>query len=159
MTMISLDAGAWTSSTNGQFVPVLLELFNGGSVILEGVFMLWALRYLWTESRRRNLRPRDWWFGLPPSMSFIVAVVVFDSGSWVRSLAVWSWRRFYHSGEFAPWHLFALLIAAAVGLVGALCKIRAVTQPDYGNEPWLVCLALTVLFIGFSIFVRLVFPG
>ena len=137
---------------------LLLELFNGGSVLLEGVFLLWALRYLWLEKRRRNLRLLDW-ARFPPSMGFIVAVMTFDFASWLRSLVIWSWRRFYHSGEFMQWHLILLVLAGGIGIVGALCKIRAVTKPDYGDEPWLICLALTLVFVAASVAARIAFPS
>ncbi len=91
-------------------------------------------------------------------MSFIVAVIVFDFSSWLRSLVVWTWRRFYHSGAFAEWHLWLLLVAGVIGLVGALCKIRAVTRPDYGDEPWLICLGLVLTFVAASLAARIAFP-
>lgn len=130
--------------------PILLELFNGGALILEGLFLLWALRYLWLESKRRNLRIRDWFY-LPPSMSLVVAVIVFDFSSWLRSLVVWSWRRFYEAGAFQPWHTDILLAAGAIGVLGALCKIRAVTKPDYGSAPWLFCTGLIVVYVVMSL--------
>lgn len=148
MTMTNPDVG----------VPFLLELFNGGSVLLEGLFLLWALRYLWLEARRRNLMLIARWRNLPPSMSFIVAVIVFDFSSWLRSVVVWTWRRFYDSGPFQDWHLYMLLVAGMIGTIGALCKIRAVTKPDYGSEPWLICLALVLVFVVVSIAARIAFP-
>lgn len=141
-------------------VPLLLELFNGISVILEGIFLLWGLRYLYLETRRRGLRVRDWFlFRLPPSMNFIIAVLVFDVASWMRSLVVWSWRRIYNSGDFTQWHSGMLVAAGLIGFIGALCKIRAVTKPDYGDQPWLMCLALVVMFVALSIVVRMPWPG
>lgn len=141
-------------------VPILLELFNGGSVLLEGVFLLWALRYLWLEARRRQITIRSWWNsgGFPPSMGFIVAVIVYDFSSWLRSLVVWTWRRFYNAGPFTEWHLYMLVAAGLIGAVGALCKIRAVTKPDYGDEPWLICFALVLVFIAASLAASIAFP-
>lgn len=130
--------------------PILLELFNGGSVLLEGLFLIWAIRYLWLETRRRRLGFRDW-LNLPPSMALVVAVIVFDFSSWLRSLVVWSWRRFYDAGAFVDWHTNTLLLAGAIGVVGALCKIRAVTQPDYGSAPWLFCTGLIVIYVVISL--------
>lgn len=141
-------------------VPFLLELFNGISVILEGIFLLWGARYLYLEMNRRELRVRDWFlFRLPPSMNFIIAVLVFDIASWLRSLVVWSWRRLYNSGDFTRWHLILLLVAAVIGFVGALCKIRAVTRPDQGDGPWLLCLAISLVFVLGSVAARMPWPS
>lgn len=142
MTMISPSVGA----------PFLLEIFNGGSVLLEGLFILWAVRYLWVEARRRQLVLADW-TRLPPSMAFIVAVIVFDFSSWLRAVVVWSWRWFYdaNAGSFTHWQLMLLIAAEVIGVTGALCKIRAVTKPDYGDTPWLVCFGVVLAFIIFSI--------
>jgi len=127
---------------------VLLELFNGSDVILRGIFMLWALRYLWVETRRRNLHFLDWLlFRLPPSMGFIIAVVVSDTSVWLRDIAIWAWRRFDHALDFSPWQLGLLIFAGVISIVGGLCKIRSVTKPDYGDEPWLICLTLVLVFI------------
>lgn len=150
MTMASPNVGA----------PFLLELFNGGVVLLEGLFLLWALRYLWLETRRRNLTFHSWWRdGFPPSMGFIVAVIVFDFSGWLRSFVVWTWRRFNNAGSFSQWQLYTLIAAGVIGVIGALCKIRAVTKPDYGNEPWLICLALVIVFIAASVAASVAFPG
>lgn len=132
-------------------MPLLLELFNGGFVLLEGVFLLWAVRYLWIEGRRRDLRFIDYFGRLPPSMGLVVAVIVFDFSSWLRSLVIWNWRRFYAAGTPALWHQHALIVAGAIGIIGALCKIRAVTKPDYGNEPWLFCLGLIAVYVVVSL--------
>jgi hypothetical protein len=141
-----------------QLDALLLELFNGSEVILKGIFMLWALRYLWLETRRRGLHFIDWFrFRLPPSMGFIIAVIVSDSSEWLRSAAIWVWRRFYHGGELVPWQIAALLTAGFIGILGGLCKIRSVTKPDYGDEPWLVCLAMVLVFVAISLLSRLAF--
>ena len=132
--------------------PILLEFSNGGVMVLEGLFLLWALRYLWLEYRRRNLSTKDW-FKLPPSMSFIVAVIVFDFSVWLRAVAIWSWRKFYGAAAFPDWQIVLLLVAGVIGVVGALCKIRAVTKPDYGDEPWLICIAILIVFIIISVLV------
>lgn len=134
------------------------ELLNGSDVILKGIFMLWALRYLWLETKRRKLRFRDWFlFRLPPSMGFIIAVIVADFSTWIRSAVIWSWRRFYGSADYTAWQLELLLLAGLIGIVGGVCKIRAVTKPEYGDEPWLICLALVLVFIAASLVGRYAF--
>jgi hypothetical protein len=137
---------------------ILLELFNGSDAILRSIFMLWALRYLWVETRRRSLGFADWvFFKLPPSMGFIIAVIVSDVSVWLRDITIWAWRRFYYANAFDSWQLGSLLIAGTIGVVGGLCKIRSVTRPDYGDGPWLSCLALVLAFIVASLISKYAF--
>lgn len=123
-----------------------LEILNGGAVTPELIWLCIITVYLCRESRRRNLRPLDW-FHLPPSMNLIVAIWVFDVSIVSRSWVVWAWRRFGGGGEFAAWHTATLTVSGLFILIGTLCKIRAWTYPDHGNWPWLASAAVTLISI------------
>lgn len=134
------------------------ELTNGADAILKGIFILWALRYLWVETRRRKLTFWHWLnFSLPPSMGFIIAVIISDFASWIRAVVIWIWRRFYSSGDYPLWQTEFLVLAGIIGVVGGLCKVRSVTKPDYGDKLWLLCLAFVIIFIGASLIGRHIF--
>jgi asparagine N-glycosylation enzyme membrane subunit Stt3 len=48
----------------------------------------------------------------------------------------WIWRRFLGADDFTAIEVvFPILFAAGI-VVALLCKIRALTKPDYGNGPW-----------------------
>jgi hypothetical protein len=123
-----------------------LEILNGGAVTPELIWLAMLTIYLAKESRRRGLR---WfqWFHLPPSMNLILAIFVFDAAIVSRSWVIWAWRRFDEAGEFGPMQTAALTVSGFFILAGTLCKIRAWTHPDYGNGPWLLSCAVTVLAI------------
>lgn len=141
--------------SGGSFDPNLpLELLNGAGVVLELCFLSWMAVYLWRETRRRHLGPRNWFFGLPPSMHLAVAIFVFDSGVWLRSSVIWAWRRFFGAGDFNATQLGILGFGGAVIVVGSLCKIRAITKPDYGDGPWLASAGAVALFLGASLIFR-----
>lgn len=115
---------------------------NGVSVAICGVFMVWAIVFLWRETRRRKLTPIDLVIRMPPPMCFTFAVLVFDSGVWLRAMVIWVWRRFYDSGPFGPYQLAGLTAGAFLIAVGGLMKVRAVTKPDWGDLPWMCCFGL-----------------
>jgi hypothetical protein len=87
-------------------------------------------------------------------MGFIIAVLVSDISVWFHDVAIWAWRHFDLALNFTSWQLVLLVFAGVVGTTGGLCKIRAVTKPDYGDAPWLSCLALVVIFIVASLIER-----
>lgn len=132
-----------------------LELLNGAGMVVEFCFIAYMVRYLRKEAIRRDLKLIDWInFRLPPSMNFAISVVVFDAGVWLRSLTIWSWRRFERAGQFNRLELTALSIGAAMIVLGALCKVRAITKPDYGNEPWILTAVATALFVCLTLLSR-----
>lgn len=125
-----------------------LELLNGAGMVLEFCFIGLMLMYLWRETRRRGLAFADWIGGkLPPSMNLAIAVVVCDCGVWVRTIVIWAWREFYGGGDFGNWQAAALVLGALLIVVGSLCKIRAVSKPDYGDGPWMLAAAATLAFV------------
>lgn len=125
-----------------------LELLNGAGMVLEFCFLSLMALYLWRETRRRGLGISEWAHGgLPPSMNFAIAVMVCDGGVWVRAVVIWAWRRIFGGGDFSNWQAAALAFGALLIVLGSLCKIRAVSKPDYGNMPWLLSAAATLAFV------------
>jgi hypothetical protein len=124
-----------------------LEILNGVGVILAGCFLVFLTVYLAREHKARNLRLRDWFFRLPPSMHLVVAIYVFDLGVVVRAGVIWIWRRFFEGGSMSLMQLMLLLVGAVIIAIGSLCKIRAVSKPSFGNWPWLASLALVVAYL------------
>lgn len=140
----------WTIDPN---LP--LELLNGGGMVVELFFLIYMVQYLWKETTRRGLGVRTWLAGqLPPSMNFAVAVVVFDVGVWARSVDIWVWRRFFGAAPFNMTQIIILGLGALAILLGSLCKVRAITKPDYGNGPWMVALGSTAAFIAATLYFR-----
>lgn len=139
---------------------LLLELFNGSGMIVDGIFLAWCVWYLWRETgRRKDQQPElrsvwTWWLHLPPAMNFIVAVLVHDSGVWMRSVVIWVWRRFYGAGDFGIAQGALMTLGGLAIVVGGLCKIRAVTKPFYGDGPWLTTLYLVLVFLAGSLLNR-----
>lgn len=130
-----------------------LELLNGAGMIVDGIFIAWGAHYLFREADRRGLALWEWVVETPPHMNLVVAVLVHDAGVWLRSLVIWSWRRFY-GGDFGPWQGALLAAGALLIVVGGLCKIRAVTRPDHGDGPWLACLYVLAIFLAGSLATR-----
>lgn len=123
-----------------------LEILNGAAVTPEAIVLVLLIVYLAKESRRRGLRALDW-FHLPPSMALMLAVLIFDAGVSLRSETIWEWRHF-GNGPFSRVEVGALIVGAALIVVGALCMIRALTRPDHGDRPWLASTAATLAAIG-----------
>lgn len=131
-----------------------LEIINGNGMLLDGFFLALIGMYLAEETRRRKLRARDWLFRLPVSMHFAVAVAVFDVHVFGKDLLVWQWRRYGHAGAFSHVQIVALVLLGLLGVVGALCKIRAISRPDYGDGPWLLALLVAAAFTAASLLIR-----
>ncbi len=117
----------------------LLQALNGAAVVPAAICMVLLSLYLCRESRRRGLRAMDW-FHLPPSMNLVLAMFLFDVGVIFRLGATWAWY-FFGEDMVAVESAFAIAIAAIT--VGVLCKIRALTEPDYGRAPWVASCAAT----------------
>lgn len=119
-----------------------LEILNGGAVTPEFLWLVLLAIYLSREARRRGLNFYDW-FRLPPSMNLILAVFIFDLAILSRSWVIWAWRRFDGAGEFGSAQVAAMVVSGAFILIGSLCKIRALTYPDYGSWPWMAATFVT----------------
>lgn len=124
-----------------------LELLNGAGMVLEFCFLSWVAVYLWRETRRRGLTWRDWFFRMPPSMHLAVAIMVFDGGVFMRSSVIWIWRRYLGAGDFSVLQLSLLGYGGMLIVVGSLCKIRAISKPDYGDGPWLISAGAVAAFL------------
>lgn len=135
-----------------------LEIINGASHVV-GLIFLWHLGvYLVKETRRRRLGVRAWFFKLPVSMQFAVAIMVYDIGVWMKAFLIWSWR-FLGAGPFSPAMMVALWVGSLIIVVGGFCKIRAITKPDRGNKPWLVAAAAVMIFVALTLLHRSVVGG
>lgn len=132
----------------------LLELLNGCGAVLDAIFIYWLVRYLIRETRRREIPLRDWISRIPPSMHFATAIVIHDIGVFIRAATLWSWRRFHGAGNIDLPILVLLAIGAIFIAVGAICKIRAVSHPDYGDSPWLFAIAAAAIFLTLSVVFR-----
>jgi hypothetical protein len=132
-----------------------MELLNGAGMVIELFFIVFLSIYLWRETQRRGFGFRGWWgWHLPPSMNLAVAVMAFDIGVFVRTAVVWAWRRFYQGSDFGTMQVALLALGAIAILVGGLCKIRAVSFPDYGHGPWLATAGATALFAAATVYFR-----
>lgn len=123
---------------------LFLELQNGGAMTPEVLWLILLGWYLVRESKRRGLRALDW-FHLPPSMGLMLAFFVSDLGVCAKASTVWIWRRFYGAGDITGWMAAGLVAGSLLIVIGALCKIRAVTEPDHGTLPWIVAATSTVV--------------
>lgn len=133
---------------------LFLEILNGGAMTPELVCLVLLAIYLSKEAKRRGLHRLDW-FKLPPSMNLILAMFVYDTGVFLRSITVWAWRRFSGGvGNFDGVEGLALVLGGALIVIGSLCKIRALTKPDHGDGPWLAASAATAFAIGVLLLFR-----
>lgn len=130
----------------------LLEIMNGGAVTPELMWLVLLAIYLTKESRRRGLHAFDW-LSLPSSMDFILAVFISDFGVYMRSLTIWIWR-VSGAGDFTGIESGFLVFGGALVVLGPLCKIRAMTKPDHGDRPWLVCILASAGAIVALLFLR-----
>lgn len=119
----------------------LLHALNGASIFPAISCLVLLGLYLSRESRRRGLRSMDW-FKLPPSMNLVLALFIFDVGFCLRIIATWIW--FVAGERIAPVETL-LAVTYVTVIIGLLCKVRALTQPDHGMIPWFSVALLTLL--------------
>jgi hypothetical protein len=133
---------------------LFLEILSGGAMTPELVCLVLLGVYLSKEAKRRGLRRLDW-FKLPPSMSLILAMFVYDVGVFMRSATIWIWRRIDGgAGSLDGPEGLSLVIGGALIVLGSLCKIRALTKPDHGDGPWLAASAASAFAIGLLLLFR-----
>jgi hypothetical protein len=139
---------------NRTFEPsLMLELLNGGNMLLSSFFLVFLAMYLVREARARKLALSDWMLGrLPPSVNLAVAIFVFDFGTLIRANVIWVWRTFYETADFGTAQALALATGAAFMVVGGLCKIRSVTRITFGDWPWLSAAAVLLAFLSAIIY-------
>ena len=118
----------------------LLEILNGVALIPATILLLLMVRYLIAESVRRGLHSFSW-FHLPPSMNLVLAMFFFDLAIMLRLIATFLW---YLIGQ-RLFPIQMLFFVAIIGLIiGLLCKIRAITEPEYGRLPWFATMMVTI---------------
>lgn len=139
---------------NRTFDPsLMLELINGGAMVLSMFFLVFLGMYLWREVRARKLTLNDWVHGrFPVSINLAIAILVFDFGALIRAHVIWVWRSFYGAEDFGSIQAISLTIGAAFMVVGALCKIRAVTRLTFGDWPWLASAVTALVFLSTTIY-------
>jgi len=129
----------------------ILAALNAAALVPTVVFLILASRYLIRESTRRGLHPLNW-FNLPHSMNLALAMVIFDIFVILRLGTTVLW---YMIGpKILPIELMFLISITGI-IIGLLCKIRALTEPEYGRLPWLGSAVLTVLAAFFLLALRL----
>lgn len=131
-----------------------LEIFNGMGMVLSAIFLVLMIQYLVKETRRRKLPYRSWFFRLPPSMHFAVAITVYVFGVLMRTSAAWTWRRFGYGGEFGAGLICMFAMSAVIIVVGGICQIRAISKPDWGDGPWLLSTAAVIAFVVTDLYFR-----
>lgn len=122
------------------------EKLNGAASLVSLIFVCWIVFYLIREKRRRNLGLRDLLFHLPEHMIFASAVGFYDIAVTGKSSAIWIWRKYFGSGPFPPVLFHMLQFFTLMIVIGALCKIGAITKPEYGHSPWISCALLVLMF-------------
>lgn len=132
-----------------------LEIISGAGALLEFLFLLGLVQYLRKECIRRALTKTDMMLlRFPPSMNLAVALLTFDTGVTIQRGIIWAWRAFYDGGDLSRLQIAGIAFGGLLIVVGGLCKIRSVTQPDLGAGPWIVSMILVVLFVVLSLVFR-----
>jgi hypothetical protein len=126
----------------------VLEILNGAALLPVMICLFLLGSYISREAVRRGLHALDWWH-LPPSMSLAFAMFIFVAFVGMRYAAT---VVFYSIGQrVAP--LGVLFGFAIVGMIiGLLCTIKAITEPDYGKLPWMASTLATVCFMAVLLF-------
>jgi hypothetical protein len=81
---------------------------------------------------------------LTRQMRVMSGVFTLSVGVAIRSLETMRWRM--GGGESQDLSKTWLLIGGVLALVGFLCTIREISQPLYGNKPWLLTLAAMAVY-------------
>ncbi len=136
-----------------------LELLNGDGVITGAVFLAYVVAYVRWQMHTLGLGFWDWaLLRLPHHINFAVSVMVYDTGVWMRSVAIWVWRSFMGAGPMPMWLFGVLMLGALLIVAGNLCKIRALSDPvrtSYGTiRPWVATTYAVLFFMGASIYFR-----
>jgi hypothetical protein len=129
----------------------ILENMNGAAIVPALICTWLFARYLLKEGKRREKRLFDW-FHFPPGMDLVLAMVFFNTMVLGERMTKWVWRRFLGADDFRGVETFFMFLFGAGIVVALLCKIRALTKPDYGNGPWAWSAVATAV----AIFIMLV---
>lgn len=125
----------------------ILEILNGAALMPVTICLVLLTTYLCREAVRRGLHALDWWH-LPPSMSLALAMFVFVAFVGLRYLAT---VIFYSIGQQVQ-PLAILFVFSIIGMIiGLLCTIKAITEPEYGKMPWMVSVGATICIVAVMI--------
>lgn len=123
----------------------LLELLNGAAIVPGFIVIGLLFRYLVKEAQRRGLHGLDWRH-FPPSMNLVLAMFIFVVAVWGEKVFKWGWR-FFGAKDFGAGLTVFLIFFGSFVVIGSLCKIRALTRPDFGDGPWLISASLSAVAI------------
>lgn len=128
-----------------KLLEVLNETENRAAIFPAVVLLVLLGRYLSREAIRRGIHPLKWHL-LPPSMNLALAMFIFDFGVTIRYVATAFW---YARGENIATLLGVFNLAIGIMIVGLLCKIKAITEPEYGRWPWFFTMTtvLAIIFV------------
>lgn len=125
---------------------LIFETLNGAWTIALSFILVFVLFYLY--ERWRTLNWRTFLFNGSLPAQFAVAILIADFGNWMVRGATWIWRE---SGadlsvlDGLPF--YGVLIGAAIGTIGILCKLRVMSIARFGHWPWMACATVTVAFV------------
>lgn len=86
-------------------------------------------------------------------LAVIMAVYVDRVGTLLARLAVFAWRRFgtgEFGGEMSLNEREVLLIGTVLSIIGTIWLIRILLRQKLGEWPWIVSVAISVLFMIFA---------
>lgn len=126
----------------------VLEAGNGAWAILAlwlSIFMFYHVAAVWMQ---RGISWRRLITGLPLSMQVAVGTLVVAVAVCETRGALW-WSRYQHNGDLDPLmpESWLYLSGTALGIVGFLCILRAVSQPIFGQWPWVAALCSTAAYL------------
>jgi hypothetical protein len=125
---------------------------------LEAANGVWALLALWLSvfmvyhlvvvRMQRRIKWKRFITGLPLSMQVAVGTLVIALAVFMTRVVIW-WARYRHNGELdlmMP-ETRIYLSGTALGAVGFLCILRAVSRPVFGHWPWAAALASSAAYL------------
>lgn len=117
---------------NGDWglAAVSLAVICAMYLVHEGI----AYRVFMPGGRERLTRP----------MRVMSGVFTLSLGVAIRSLETMRWRM--GGGDLQDLSKTRLLIGGVLALIGFLCTIREISQPLYGNKPWILTLATMAVY-------------
>lgn len=125
---------------------IFLEVTSGSGVVPLFILTLILINYIIRESYRRIQAGYDVdWISPPPHIDFALAVLTLVVGVLINATVVWAWRRFFGGIDFNMLQKVLLGIGRTLTLFGSICIVRALTKPDYGDKPWIIAWAATIM--------------
>lgn len=127
----------------------LLEVANGVWALLALWLSIFMVYHLMIVRMQRRIKWSRFITGLPLSMQVAIGTLVISVAVFMTRIVIW-WARYRHGGDLdllMP-ETRVYLSGTALGIVGFLCILRAVSQPIFGHWPWVGALVSAVLYLG-----------